>query len=224
MWNLVKDFIMLFTTKARRTLHSLEKIEDRAFKVKEALEVSRKALKEAHTETQTQLNIFNQYIKERRARVAELEKCMLKADADGNADDVNTFNSEIITLEAEILEYEATVTHLQNTVDDLIARRAKFDEDIVEAERVIRVSQARYKSAQAILKANAGHLDDAVYKEIEGIKQASVELQQRASAVDQVEAADRKKGLKDREKHYRNAINNVSAQDRLAALKAKNNA
>lgn len=221
MWQFWKDFFSLFTTKAHRTLLSLEKIEDKAFKVKQSLEASRAQLKKAQVDNQTEANVFETDIKSKKFEIAENENFLLQAAEKGNEEDVIKFNSEIATLEAEVAEYQETLNQLNTTIEGIRIRREKLDQEIDEADRVIRVAKARHRSAQAIIKANAGHLDESVYKEIEEIKRSSIELQQRAVAIGQVEDEDRKKGIKDLKAQYRNSAGAVSAQERIAALKAK---
>lgn len=224
MWQLLKDFFSLFTTKAHRTLLSLEKIEDRAFKVQQSLEKSRTALEKAHVDNQTEANVFLADIKAKEAEIAEYERCMLKANDLGNEDDVLKFNAEIVTVEAELVEYRATLDQLNLTIEGIRTRRSKLDLEIDEAARVIRVAKARYRSAQSMIKANSGTLGADVYKEIEEIKRSSVELQQRAIAIGQVADEGAKKGIKDLKAQYRNSAGTVSAQERIAALKAKQQA
>ena len=94
MWQFWKDFFSLFTTKAHRTLLSLEKIEDKAFKVKQSLEASRAQLKKAQVDNQTEANVFEADIKSKKFEIAENENFLLQAAEKGNEEDVIKFNSE----------------------------------------------------------------------------------------------------------------------------------
>ena len=68
--------------------------------------------------------------------------------------------------------------------------------DITEAERIIRVSAARYKSAETMLRANAGNISADVFNEIENIKKESVRLQQKNVAITEVADLDQKRTVK----------------------------
>lgn len=194
--DLWKDFFLIFANKGRRKLRDLEKIQDKTFRVQNSLMLSRKNMDEALITAKTETGVAREDLKELKRRLTNTEDNFLIAVDRNDVNDQNVLNSEIQTLTQEIVEAEATLQFLENMVQGIEDKREILISDITEAERIIRVSAARYKSAETMLRANAGNISADVFNEIESIKKESVRLQQKNVAITEVADLDQKRTVK----------------------------
>lgn len=194
--DLWKDFFLIFANKGRRKLRDLEKIQDKTFRVQNSLTTSRKNMDEALVTAKTEKGVEGEALKDLQRRLRDTEDNFLIAVDRGDIDDQNILNSEIQTLSQEIVESEATLQFLDNMVTGIENKREMLLLDIAEAERIIRVSAARYRSAETMLRANAGNISSDVFREIEEIKKESVRLQQKNVAITEVADLDQKRTVK----------------------------
>lgn len=218
--NLFKDAANLFATKGRRKLRELEKIQDKTFKIQEVLAASDKAMTEALISAKEELGVANQEVKELSNKLEKVSDYLIQSlDAtDEDAEnDQRRLASEVQTLEVELEEATIQAKYLQTQVEDTQARRNSLADDTLEAERILRTSAARYRTAERLLKANEGVLSADVFKEIDDIKRESIRLQQRNIAIADVSNTDRKKDVKDIINRRRNTSN--TPQELAARIK-----
>ena len=218
--DLWKDFIVLFATKGRRKLRDLEKIQDKTFRVQKSLEDSRKNMDEALVTVKTELGTAKFELKELNQRLNTVEDNLIIAVDRNETLDQNILLQEIQTLTQEIAESETTVSYLSDLEQTTMDKRDMLLLDIAEADRIIRVSNARYRTAETLLRANAGNISADVFKEIEEIKKESVKLQERNVAVTAVADLDQKRSVKSviaRNQQYAS----LPAAEMAAQIKAK---
>lgn len=191
-----KDFVVIFATKGRRKLRDLEKIQDKTFRIKETLDKSRDDMNEALTTAMQEHGVAEDGLKNLQTQLKKIQDHFLKSVDQKNEEDQQIFAAELQTLEAEIIESESTVQYLKDLVDTITDKRKMLINDIADAERILRVSAARYRSAETMLRANAGNIPETVFREIEQIKEESVRLQQRNVAITKVADLDQKRTVK----------------------------
>lgn len=217
--DLWKDFIVIFSTKGRRKLRELEKIQDKTFRIKTTLNTSRANMDNALITAMEEFGVATENLKELSGKQTQIQDHFLRSVDQGNEDDQQIFMAELQTLEAEIVEAKTTVQYLTDLVENVKDKRKQLDLDITNAERILRVSAARYRAAETMLKANAGNIPTDVFREIEEIKEQSVRLQQRNVAITQVADLDQKRTVK--AAIARNNYNALPAAELAAKIKAE---
>lgn len=191
-----KDFVVIFSTKGRRKLRDLEKIQDKTFRIKATLDTNRKNMDEALITAKEELGVATSSLNDLKKSRIEIQDYLLRSVDQNQEEDQQLFMGELQTIEAEITEAEGTVQYLQQLVDNITDKRKILITDIQDAERILRISAARYRSAETMLRANAGNIPADVFREIEEIKEQSVRLQQRNVAITEVADIDQKRSLK----------------------------
>ena len=194
--DLWKDFVVIFSTKGRRKLRDLEKIQDKTFRIKLTLDKSRDDMNQALITAKEELGVATHDFQELKKKQISIQDYFLKSVDQNDEENQQIFMSELQTLEAELVEAENTTQYLNDLVVMITDKRKVLNNDIADAERILRVSAARYKAAETMLRANAGNIPDTVFREIEEIKEQSVRLQQRNVAITQVADLDQKRTVK----------------------------
>lgn len=196
MWKMFKQFFSLTALKGRRKLKELESIKDKTFRIQETLEQSSEDMRKHLIETKTEYGIAKSKTKEIKASLVETENALLSAvEQNLPEEDQGTLVEEVEILEVEVQELEIRENFLASMVTDAEERRANLEQDIRKSKRILRTTEAQYKTAQTFLKANAGVLPESVFKEIEELRQESIRLQQKGIATAEVSTSDRKKDI-----------------------------
>lgn len=218
--DLWKDFVTIFSTKGRRKLRELEKIQDKTFRIKTTLDTSRENMDKALTTAMEELGVADYNLKELKAKQTQIQDHFIRSVDQGDEENQQIFMAELQTLDAEIVEGENTVQYLKDLVESIKDKRKQLAIDVTDAERILRVSAARYRAADTMLRANAGNIPTDVFREIEEIKEQSVRLQQRNVAITQVADLDQKRTLKAAIARN-NTYNALPAAELAAKIKAE---
>lgn len=218
----IKDCVLIFANKGRRKLRDLEKIQDKTFRVQQTLEKSREDMNKALVTVKTEAGVASEERKELERKLSKTEANLLVAYNRGTdaVGDQNILSQECDTLEQELEESRNTEQYLLDLVKATEDKRDLLIQEISEADRIIRVAGARYRTAETILRANAGNIPNNVLAEIEDIRKESIRLQQKNVAISEVAAKDQKRSVKAAiSRNEQHAC--LSIEDKVAKIKAK---
>lgn len=219
-----KDLISLLSTKGRRKLRELEKIQDKTFRIQTEMQESRDRMTEALVTATTEQEVACVHCSDLKAKLRKAENALVvvapKTDPQSISDQ-NILNAEIQALEVEYEESQVQYNHLKGIVESISERRNSLEIEIQQADVILRTAAARYRTAETLLKANAGVLNADVFKAIEEIRQDSIRLQARNVAIATVADDDRKKDVKD--VYARTNATTVSVEERVRMIQERNN-